>query len=502
MKKHTIILTLGILFSKVFGLLRETILASFYGISVYADVYKVANDIPTVIFGFVAAGIVTTFIPIYSKIKENKSEGEADAFLSNILNMLLIISIVLCIFGYVFAEQLISVFAVGFKGETAAIAASFLRITIFSILFSSTKSLIEGFLQIKQRFLTTVVSGLAMNVIVITAIVLSGLYKTPIIMAFGIVVSVMVQTLIGLFVAYKAGFRHTKKVNPVDSNIIDMMKMAAPIIVGSSIDQINKTLDTTIASAVAPGAIASLGYAVRVSDSILGIFVSSISSVLYPSLARQASQGRIEELKVTIRKTMNTVNILIVPATFGLMILSRPVVDLLYRRLSPDAAIMTASALFFYTFGTVGYGLRQILVRTFYALHDSVTPVVSGIFAIIINVSLNLLLAKHMGVGGLALATSISALVSVVILYNALRIKIGSLGTREFLTTSAKIFVASSLMGLTVYGVHTLVAGTIGLFASIGGGVIVYAIVLYFMKIEEADQIFSIILKKLKNRNK
>ena len=72
MKKHTIILTLGILFSKVFGLLRETVLASFYGISVYADVYKVANDIPTVIFGFVAAGIVTTFIPIYSKIKENK----------------------------------------------------------------------------------------------------------------------------------------------------------------------------------------------------------------------------------------------------------------------------------------------------------------------------------------------------------------------------------------------------------------------------------------------
>lgn len=498
MKKHTIILTIGILISKLFGIVRETVLASNYGITAYADIYKVTNDIPTVIFGFVAAGIVTTFIPIYSKIRENKSEAEADAYLSNLTNIMLAVSIVLCVFGFIFADFLISIFAVGFTGETAVIATSFLRVTIFSVLFLSTKSLLEGFLQIKQRFLTTVMAGISMNIVVISSIIISGIYETPILMAYGIVLSVIIQTLIGVIISYRVGYRHKKIFRPTDDSVIDMFKMAAPIIVGSSIDQINKLLDTTIASSVGVGAIATLGYAVRISDSILGIFVTSISSVLYPSLARQASQGRIEELKVTVRKTMNTINILIIPASIGLMILSEPIVALVYRNLSPVAAQMTSAALFFYTVGTVGYGLRQILVRTFYALHDSITPVISGIIAIVINVTLNLLLAPKMGVGGLALATSGSALVSVFILYIALSRKIGSLGTREFLFTSAKISLAAILMGFVVIAVNNSISGNTGMFISIGAGALVYAIAIYFLKIEETDQIIRQIKKKLK----
>lgn len=497
MKKHAIILTIGILISKLFGVIRETALSSVYSVGMYADVYKVANDIPNVIFGFVAAGIVTTFIPIYSKIREQQSEEAANKYLSNILNIMLMVSVVLCIFGFIFAEELLGIFAMGFKEETLAVAATFLRISIFSILFLSTKGILEGFLQIKERFLSTVISGIMMNVVIVSSIILSGVLKKPIIMAYGILIAVIVQTMIISFISLRAGYRHQLTLDPKDRNIMDMLKMAGPIILGSSIDQINKTVDTTIASSIQEGAIATLSYAVRVSDSILGIFVNSISSVMYPSLARQASQGKVTELKVTVRKIMNTINILIIPATFGLIILSQPVVALLYPTQKPEQAALTAFAMSMYTVGTIGYGLRQILVRTFYSLHDSITPVISGVIAIAINITLNLLLSRVMGVGGLALATSISALISVVILYTALRLKIGSMGTKQFLVTTVKIFAASLIMAAVVYFVNASVAGTLGMLISILAGVPVYVVAIYFFKIEEADEIFQMILSKL-----
>lgn len=501
MKKNAIILTLGILVSKLFGFLREVTLASVYGAGMYTDTYKIANDIPIVIYGFVAAGIVTTFIPIYSRIKETKSEADADNYLSNILNIMGAVSIVLSIFGFVFAEQLIKIFGVGFDQQTAQTAVGFLRISIFSILFLSTKSMLEGYLQIKQRFLVTVISGFVLNIVIISSIILSGYTEQPILLAVGILASVALQTVMFIFISLKIGYRHKKTFNPGDPEVKNMLTMALPIIFGSSIDQVNKTIDNTIASTLGSGAISTLSYAVRISDSILGIFVSSISAVLYPSLAKQASQGLIEEMKETVRKTMNTINILIIPATFGLMILSKPVVAVVYSKLDDRAAMMTASALFFYTLGTVGYGLRQILVRTFYVLHDSKTPVYSSVITVGINIVLNLLLGPIMGVGGLALATSTSAIVSVILLYGSLRRKIGSLGTKAFLLTSSKIFVSSVLMGIAVYGTYHFVGGTTGMIASILVGVPVYVVAIYFMKIDEAEQIFDIVLKKLKFRN-
>lgn len=500
MRKNTIILAIGIIISKMFGMLREVTLGRFYGTGPIAEAYIVASNIPNVIFGFVAAGIVTTFIPVFSKILTNEGEEEANKFFSNVLNIMAMASVILAIFGFIFAEELVLIFASGFKPETKAIAGGFVRISVLSVVFLSTKSLLEGYLQIKKRFLATVMSGLLMNTIVISSIFLSGIAKQPKIMAIGILISIFAQLLLVMGISYRAGYAHTKKVDPKDKNFISMLTMAAPIILGSSVDQINKVLDTNIATFVAEGALSSLNYAVRISDSILGIFVTSISSVLYPSLAAQAAKGEIEELKVTVRKTMNTINILIIPATFGLMILAQQIISILYPKFNEVEFNMTSSALIFYTVGTVGYGLRQILVRTFYSLHDSKTPVIVGIFSVLINLSLNILLAivLDFGVAGLALATSVSALTSVVILYYLLTKKIGSLGTKAFLTTTAKITFSALVMAVLVFTIYNQIGGITGMGLSIIVGMLAYTVVVYFMKIDEADEIFNLIKKKLK----
>ncbi len=500
MKKNTIILLMGTIFSKFFGIARELILSQYYGDSMYADAYIISSNIPNVIFGVVAAGLVTTFIPIYSKMLAKKSEEEANTYLSNVLNILMVISLVLAIFGFIFSDELVRIFASGFDKPTIELASRFVQVSIFSVLFLSTKSILEGFLQIKKQFLVTVVGGLMMNVIVISTIFASSIMDKPIMMAYGVLASIIVQTLLVVYVSYNNKYRHKYGINIHDENLKSMVQMAAPIIFGSSVSSINRIIDTNIASSIAKGGIATLNYAVRISDSIIGIFVGSISAVLYPSLAAQAANNQIEELKVTVRKTLTTVNILIIPAAIGLMVLSGPVVQLLYGRgqLSAIGLVRTTDALFYYTVGTIAFGMRQILVRTFYAMHDSITPVSSGVIEVIINIILNIILSKYMGIGGLALATSLSAIVSVIILYAALRKKIGSMNTKQFLADNAKISAAALIMGVVVYLVHKTVGGTMGMFAAIPAGGLAYFIVMLMVHIPEVDDLMSIVKKKIK----
>ena len=220
---------------------------------------------------------------------------------------------------------------------------------------------------------------------------------------------------------------------------------------------------------------------------------------MYPSLATQAAEGKMDQLKKTISKVLVSVNLLIIPASIGLMILSYPVIDILYgRKFTPEQLTLTSTVLTLYSVGTIAFGMRQILVRTFYALHDSITPVVSGIVAVVINIVLNLILSRIMGLPGLALATSISAYVSVVFLYAALRRKVGAMNTRLFIQSSVKTLVSAIIMGAVVYLVYNTMGGKVGFAVSIVAGVIVYGVSILVMKIDETDAIFQMVLKKIK----
>lgn len=499
MKKKSLFLIFGLLFTKVFGIVRELALGNLYGPGAISDAYIIASNIPNVIFGFLASGLVTTFIPIYSKVKSHKGLDVANKLMSNIMNILAGLSLILALFGFVFAEFLVNLFASGFDPSTQALAASFVRVSIFSVLFLAIKSICEGYLQINQMFLINPINGFVMNLIVISTIVVSFFTKQPVIMAYGILFASVVQTIISIILTKKYGYKHEMFIDIKDENIGSMVKMAGPIILGSSIDQINKIIDTSIASSVMSGGVSTLNFAVKISDSILGIFVSAIATVMYPSLATQAAEGKMDQLKKTISKVLVSVNLLIIPASIGLMILSYPVIDILYgRKFTPEQLTLTSTVLTLYSVGTIAFGMRQILVRTFYALHDSITPVVSGIVAVVINIVLNLILSRIMGLPGLALATSISAYVSVVFLYAALRRKVGAMNTRLFIQSSVKTLVSAIIMGAVVYLIYNTMGGKVGFAVSIVAGVIVYGVSILVMKIDETDAIFQMVLKKIK----
>ena len=323
----------------------------------------------------------------------------------------------------------------------------------------------------------------------------------------GVVVSGALQFLVLYVAQHMLGYRHKAIFKPTDKHIKYMIYISVPIIIGTSVDQLNSIIDKSIASSVAVGGIAILNYAAKISDSILNIFVTSIATVLFPSLSEVAASGDIPKLRRLSTEAVRYVSILIIPAVVGIMIYAEEIVTIFYGRgqFAQSALDLTTWSLVFYAFGSFAFGLRQIIIRMFYALHDTKTPVYSSIVAVVLNIILNLTLSKIIGIPGLALATSISAYVSVFILFYFASKKVGDLGLKSAFTVILKCIIAAIVMAVVSLICYEFLANYIprvtALAVAIALAVLIYASIMLQMKIEEVDTIKEKIFSKL-NRPK
>ena len=265
-----------------------------------------------------------------------------------------------------------------------------------------------------------------------------------------------------------------------------MVIIALPVIIGQSVNQINVLVDRTLASGIAVGGISALNYASRLNGFVQSLFVASITTVMYPMISKMAAAKNMKGLKSYVSEAISTINLLVIPATIGAMIFSKEIVALLFGRgaFTPEAVAMTGNALFYYSIGMIAFGLRDILSRAFYALQDTKTPMINATIAVVINIVLNIVLSRFLGIGGLALATSISGIVSAFLMFITLRKKIGPFGLKEISISFIKISIASVLMGLIAYTsfsfLGSLVSQNLALILAIGVGALVYAIFIYF----------------------
>ena len=253
---------------------------------------------------------------------------------------------------------------------------------------------------------------------------------------------------------------------------------------------------------MAVGGISALNYASRLNEFVQGIFVLSIITVMYPMISKMVAENNMNGLKKSVSEAISGINILVVPAMVGSMIFAKPVVMLLFGRgkFDAEAITMTSAALFFYSLGMIGVGLREVLSRAFYSMQDTRTPAVNAAIAVVINIILNIILSKFMGIGGLALATSMSAIICMVLLLISLRMKIGPFGIKEITISFVKILCASLLMGLiaklSFNALTSNVSQNLSLVLSIGIGAVVYFVLIYFMRIKEVDVLFGTLKKR------
>lgn len=501
MKKTVLALMIITLLSKFLGFARELVLAYFYGASAVSDAYLISITIPTVVFAFIGAGIATSYIPLYTEITAQKGIGEADRFSNNLINFLIIFCTFVILLGLIFTEPVVKLFASGFKGDTLRLAVYFTRISILGIYFMALAYVCTGYLQIKNNFIIPTLIGFPYNFFIIASFFLSaeGRY---IFLPWGLVLAIASQFFLMLPFVFKNGYRYRLLIDRKDPYLRKVIYLALPVILGSSISQINTLVDRTLASGIAVGGISALNYANRLNGFVQGIFVLTVATVIYPAISRMAADNNIEGLKKSIAQAVNAVNLMLIPVTIGAMLFAEPIVRLLFGRGAFDARAveMTAYALFFYALGMTGFGLREILARAFYSMQDTRTPMVNAAVGFTMNIILNLILSRYLGIGGLALATSISAIFTTGLLMLNLRKKIGALGGKNILLTFIKISAASAVMGAAVFGIYNVLPiymdDNLALLVSIASGAVVYFGIVSFMKIEEVN----VILKAVRAR--
>jgi putative peptidoglycan lipid II flippase len=504
MKKTALILMALAVVSKIFGFGREIALSYFYGASTISDAYLISLTIPGTIFAFIAAGIATGYIPLYTEIEKDNSKKMADRFTSNILNLILLICLMIVFFVITQTTSVVKLFASGFEGETLDLAVTYTKVSILGIFFYGVSHILKGYLQIKGQFTIPAILGLPFNLIIFAFIAISSIYN-HILLPYGIVVAMFVELLILIPFVYKGGYRHKFPIPSRDKYVKKMLFLAMPVILGTSVNQINTLVDRTLASQIVEGGISALNYASRLNSFVQGIFVISIATVMYPMISKMAANKDIIGLKKKVNEGIIGVYLLIMPVSVGSIVFAEPVVQFLFGRGAFDTndLLLTSSALYFYSIGMIGVGFREILSRAFYSIKDTKTPMINAAIGMVVNIVLNVFLSKPLGIGGLALATSISALITAVLMFVSLRRRIGSLGLKQVGTSFIKILVASLSMGLIAKLFFINLTSTINqnfsLLLAIVVGAIMYFLIIYFMKIEYAVVLVNNVKKKFRN---
>lgn len=496
MKKTALILMILTIFSKVLGFSREITLSYFFGASNISDAYIISLTIPVVIFSFIGIGITTGYIPMYSKIVNDFGEGEGNRYTNNLVNILFVICTILIILGLVFINDIVKIFASGFKGETLALAIKFTKISLFGIYFTGLISVFNGFLQIKGNYFIPALIGFPLNFIIILSIFISN-NTNIMVLIIGNVAAVASQLLLVIPFIHKKGYRYKFIFDIRNEYIKKMAFIAGPLIIGVTVNQINVLVDRTMASGIAIGGISALNYANLINEFVQGLFVMPIVTVMYPLISKMVVDNNISLLKRSLTDAIFSINLFVMPATIGVMVFSEPLVKLLFGRGAFDSMSvqMTSDALFFYSIGMLGIGLREVLCRAFYSMQNTKTPMFNAAISLTINILLNIILSKFLGIGGLALATSISAVFGTGLLFISLRRKIGAFGTNSIYISFVKVLCASLIIGVVSKLTYNFILGKISnnlsLITSIGIGLVLYFIIIYFMRIKEVEPVVS-----------
>ncbi|MDD7794973.1 murein biosynthesis integral membrane protein MurJ [Clostridium sp. 'White wine YQ'] len=492
------------LFSKVIGFLRDALIAKQFGATYQTDAFNMAITIPTVLFTIFALAISTTFIPILTETKNIEGKNNMFRLANNLMNVVLVISILVGILSWVGSPIIVKIMAPNFSGETYNLTVLLTKISVMNIIFMSMNSGFTAILQTLEDFSAPALVGVAMNIPVIVYILFSGDH-TIMGLTIATCIGKLGEVVIQIPWLLKHKYKYEFYINLKDKRIHRILNLIGPVIIGAGVNQLNTIVDKGVGSGLSSGSISSLDYGNKVDTILYSIFAMTVITIIYPLFAQESENKA--NFKKYLSKGINYINIIMIPTTVATIILSKPIVDVIFKRGAFDevASKMTSTALIYYAIGITFVGIRDVLSRAFYALKDTKTPMKNGIIGVIVNIACNLVLVHVLDIGGIALSTSIAAIVTVIILANNLRKKINGINGGDILRASSKIVFASAIMGIGIFLVkqiltNRLPAGNTGnmILILICGvfGMIIYAILIYIFKVEEADELFKKLVKR------
>jgi putative peptidoglycan lipid II flippase len=444
--------------SRVLGLIRDMVIASFFGATIAADAFVVAFKIPNMLRRFTAEGNMTiAFIPVFTEYLKIKTKEEAFDLARNILTLLSIILVIITITGILFTPWIVRMIAYGFgsEGPKYELTVLLTRITFPYIMLVSLVAFFMGVLNSLKHFAAPAAAPIFLNLGIIGATYLiSPHLPEPVVgAAIGVLIGGVIQVILQLPFIYKCGLTLKPVFNPGHPAVKRIGLLIIPALFGSAIYQINQLTSTLLASYLPGGSIAWLYYADRLVELPLGIFAIAISTASLPSLSRQALEKDNTAFTDTLDHALKMTFFVSIPAMAGLIIMGKPLIRLFFQRGAFDAIStdMTTSALIYYSIGLWAFSGVRVIVSAFYALQDTVTPVKISVVTFLSYVISGILLMIPMKHNGLALALSLSSAINFVLLVICLKKKMLDWSLGPVLLSVVKVSSATVLMGVGLY---------------------------------------------------
>lgn len=493
------------LISRFLGVVRDRILASEFGAGAELDIYYAAFRLPDLIFNLVVLGALSAgFIPLFTSVindyRGRRGEG-ADAnsqawrLANNVLGFLFLGLGLLSFIGIVFAPVLTRLMAPGFSTADQDLTVSLTRIMFLSPLFLGISGVLGGILQSFKRFLIYSIAPILYNL----GIILGALYLVPRWglegLAWGVVLGAALHFLIQLPAVWQLGFRYRLLLDWSDDRTKKIARMMVPRTLSLAISQMNLVVITIIASQLSSGSLAVFNFANNLQSFPVGIFGISYAIAAFPALAASAFDA--EKLRASFSQSFRQILFFIVPATVLIIALRAQIVRVVLGSGNFDwqDTILTMDTLALFSLSLFAQATTPLLVRVFYARHNSVTPFYIGLVSVAANVAFALGLSRTMGVVGLALAFSIGSLVNFCLLWVWLYFRVDRLDLANILRSALKFLVSALAAGMTAQITKLLVwpfidmtkfSGVfIQLISAVGAGLLAYGVFCYLLQSEE-----------------
>jgi putative peptidoglycan lipid II flippase len=453
--------------SRVLGLVRDQVLAFYFGAGDANDAFRVASRIPNLVRDLFAEGAMSAaFVPTFTRELTLHGRERAWQLASSVINALLIVTGVIVVAGMVFAEPLVRLYAADFAEVPGKLELTiYLTRVVFPFLtLVAVAAALMGMLNSLGHFFIPALSPAMFNV----AVIVMSLALIPIAPSLGVqdITIVAIATLVGglgqLVIQWpplkREGFRYRAVLDLKDEGLHRVLLLMGPGTLGMAATQINVFVNTVLATGQGTGAVSWLDFAFRLMYLPIGLFGVSIAAAATPAISRMVAEQDFARIRSTLANALGLMFFLNVPATLGLIILARPIVAVIFERGEFTAAdtAATAAALQFYAIGLVGYSVVRIISPTFYALQRSRVPVMVSAGSVVVNVALNLALVRVMGYRGLALGTSITAIVNAAVQVFLLRREIDGLEGSRIAASLARVLAASAVMSAVTWASYAL----------------------------------------------
>ncbi|MBO37670.1 MAG: murein biosynthesis integral membrane protein MurJ [Rhodospirillaceae bacterium] len=498
--------------SRIFGFIRDMLVAAYLGAGPIADACFIAFKMPNFFRRLFAEGAFNAaFVPLFSAKLTDEGKSSALHFAGAVMSIMTTFLIIFVIIFQIAMPWLMYIFAPGFADnpEKFGLAIDLTRVTFPYLLFISLVSLLGGVLNSLGRFAAVAATPIILNLILIGALLLATPYLPSAGHAFvwGVFLAGVVEFLWLVYACHREGFALYLKKPRLSPEVRRLLKLMVPGAIGAGVLQINQLVDVVIASLLSTGAISFLYYADRVHQLPLGVVGVAIGTALLPILSQQIRAGDDKSALYSMNRAIEVALLLTLPAAAALLVIGEPIVSILFERGAFDAAatLATTQALMAYSAGLPAYVFIKVLAPGFFARQDTKTPVKIAIVCVVLNLGLNLILMQIFAHVGIAMATAISAWVNAAFLFSFLR-KRGQFQTDARLRNKAcRIFLATLGMAGVLGVLHAAFQGfyDVGQVTRIGflallvlAGFVVYSILILLFRAAAINDFKSLLRRQ------